>query len=155
MEDEIVDYPKSLSLEGMKIIMEQMNEKVCQIKIGEKRGIGFFCKIPFPDKNNLLPVLIADHGLYELYELELFWDKKITIIINNEEKELDLENRLISEYPFDGITIIQIKKEDKINKYLELDNNKRSIKSYIGESIYILYSSGNKIKVSYGIIKKI
>ena len=151
-ENKIEKYPKSISLEGIEIILEQMKKKICRINIGNKKGIGFFCKIPFPDYNNLLPVLITNN--YIIDELILKNEKKIKIIINNEEKEIELENRIKyinNEY---DITIIEIKNKDKINNYLELDNNKRSYKSYKGESIYILYYIRNKIKVSYGIIKE-
>ena len=54
------------------------------------------------------------------------------------------------------ITIIEIKEKDKIENYLELDENigEKSSLSYIGESIYILhYPKSKKIYVSYGIIK--
>ena len=62
--NKIEDYPKSISLEGTEIIIEQMKKKVCKINIGNKKGIGFFCKIPFPDINNLLPVLITNYIIY-------------------------------------------------------------------------------------------
>ena len=59
-EKNIEDYPKSISLEGTEIILEQMKKKVCKINIGRKKGTGFFCKIPYPDNNNLLTVLITN-----------------------------------------------------------------------------------------------
>ena len=37
-----------------------MKNKVCKICIGDDiRGTGFFCKIPYPDNNNLLSILIT------------------------------------------------------------------------------------------------
>ena len=50
-----------------------------------------------------------------------------------------------------------IKEKDKIENYLELDEDiiNRSNESYVGESIYILhYPKNNNIYVSYGIIKE-
>ena len=129
----IEDYPKSISLEGTEIILEQMKNTLCIINIGNKKGIGFFCKIPFLDNNNNL----------------------LIILINNKKKEIELKNRIKYTNKKYDITIIEIKDKDKINNYLELDNHKRNDKSYKGESIYILnYSKNKKIRVSYGIIKE-
>ena len=143
----IENYPKSISLEGTEKILEQMKKKICKINTGIKNGIGFFCKIPYPDYNNLLSVLITNNHIID--ELIFKNKKKITLSINNEDKDIELENRIKYTNKKYDITIIEIKKEDKIGDYLELDNIKRSNKSYIGESIYILhYQRSKKIKVS-------
>ena len=42
-------------------IIEQMRKDICKIKIGEEQGAGFFCKIPFPNMDNMLPVLIINN----------------------------------------------------------------------------------------------
>ena len=85
--NKIEDYPKSISLEGTKIILEQMKNIICKINIGNKKGIGFFCKIPYIDNNNnLLKVFITKNNIID--------EKRIKIIINNEEKETELENRI-------------------------------------------------------------
>jgi len=50
----------------MNVMFQLCNElgKNCvQIKINNKFGTAFFCKIPFPDSTHLLPVLIADNNL--------------------------------------------------------------------------------------------
>ena len=66
MEDEIIneckfiDCPDEITYECSKEIIEQMAKYICKIKIGNNHFTGFFCKIPFPDKNHLLPVLITD-----------------------------------------------------------------------------------------------
>ncbi len=62
-----------------------MEMSICKIKIGKEQGTGFFCKIPFPDKNNLLKVLITNnHVIGEdiLYKK----DSKITIYIKEKKK---------------------------------------------------------------------
>ena len=42
--------------------MEQMKKSVCKIELQFGMGTGFFCKIPFPDMDKMLPVLITnDH----------------------------------------------------------------------------------------------
>ena len=138
----IEDYPKSISLEGTEIILEQMKNTLCIINIGNKKGIGFFCKIPFLDNNNnLLTVLITNNNIIDEKILK---NEKIIILINNKKKEIELKNRIKYTNKKYDITIIEIKDKDKINNYLELDNNKRNDKSYKGESIYIIYYSGKK-----------
>ena len=59
------DYPKSISLKGIEIILEQMKNNVCKINVGKIKGNGFFCKIPFPWDNDLLPVLITNNDILD------------------------------------------------------------------------------------------
>ena len=47
-------YPLPISYDCSLTIMEQMKRDICKIKIGPEQGTGFFCKIPFPDRNNML-----------------------------------------------------------------------------------------------------
>ena len=64
-------YPNVISYECTKKIMEQMSKNICKIKIGEEQGTGFFCKIPFPDINNMLSVFITNNNIINdkiLYE---------------------------------------------------------------------------------------
>ena len=85
LEKNIEDYPKSISLKGTEIILEQMKKKVCKINIGRIKGTGFFCKIPFPDDKNLLSVLITNNHVID--ELILKNEKIIKVCINKEEKK--------------------------------------------------------------------
>ena len=64
-EKKLEDYPKSISLKGIEIIIEQMKKKKCKINIKNKKGIGYFCKIPFPNENNLLSVLIINNYIID------------------------------------------------------------------------------------------
>ena len=132
-----------------------MKKKVCKINIGRKKGTGFFCKIPFPNDKNLLSVLITNNHVID--ELILKNEKKIKVFINKEKKEIELENRIKYTNEEYDITIIEIKNKDKIEDYLELDNDiiNSDNESYIGESIYILHYQGSEnIRVSYGIKKE-
>ena len=54
-------YPNIVPYEGSKKIIEQMEKAICQIKIENMQTTGFFCRIPFPDKSNMLPVLITNN----------------------------------------------------------------------------------------------
>ena len=57
----LTGLPKVISFESTKKIIEQMVKTICKIKIGEIQGTGFFCKIPFPNKNNMLNVFITNN----------------------------------------------------------------------------------------------
>ena len=156
-EKKINPYPKPVSLETTQKIIEQMKNCVCKIYIDDKIGTGFFCKIPFPDNEHLLPVLITNNHVID----ESILEKKITLSLNNDSdiKEIELENRIkYTDKEYD-ITIIEIKdKKDGINKYLELDTKIQANINTINveESIYILhYPFRKNVSVSYGILKKI
>ena len=53
-----------LNFESFKNLIYQIENDVYQIKIGNKEGIGFFCKIPFPNKDNMLPVFITNNSVF-------------------------------------------------------------------------------------------
>ena len=38
-----------------------MERNICKIDIGNIQGTGFFSKIPFPNKNEILPVFITNN----------------------------------------------------------------------------------------------
>ena len=76
-------YPNIISYECTKKIMEQMNKNICKIKTGEEQRTGFFCKIPFPDINNMLSVFITNNHIIDdiiLYK----YNSKININIEEE-----------------------------------------------------------------------
>ena len=153
-EKNIEKYPKTISSKGMEIISEQMKKKVCRISIKNDRGTGFFCKIPYPDDNNLLSVLITNNHIIDESILEN--EKNILISMNNKDKEIELEDRIKYTNKEYDITIIEIKEKDEIEDFLELDNNIRNKinKSYIGDTIYVLhYPRSEEIGVSYGLFK--
>ena len=163
-ENVLVGYPNIISYECTKKIKEQMEKNICKINIGKSQGTGFFCKIPFPDLNNMLPVFITNNHIIDK-ELLYKNDIKIKIDIYDESdiKEIDLNNRIKYTNEEYDITIIEIKKEDKINNYLELDeiiindiiNNINKNKIYINETIYIIQYPENKLSVSYGLLENI
>jgi len=121
----------SISIEGKKTILFQMSNCICKIYlINVKKGVGFFCKIPFHNNNNLLPVLIINNYV------DLDNNKIIKLIINNEVKEIKIDNsRKKYKNTKNNIVIIEIKpNKEKIYNYLELDAND----IYKNESIYII-----------------
>ena len=168
MEDEkestLNDYPTIISYDCSKKIIEQMENNICKITVDKNQGTGSFCKIPFPNKEKMLPVFITNNHIINK-DLLNKKNAKIKLDIKAEEdtKELSLNNRMKYTNEEYDITIIEIKPEDKINNYLELDdiimndilNNKNKVKEYISETIYIIQYPENKLSVSYGILDDI
>jgi hypothetical protein len=63
----------------MKLILSQIENCICKIVNDDgRKGTGFFCKIPFPDENNLLNVLIINNQV--LNENNIDNDKIIKLI---------------------------------------------------------------------------
>ena len=109
------EYPKIISIEGTKKILEQMEKSICKIyKTDGKKGTGFFCNIKYENKE--IPVMMTNyHVINDNYIKE---NDKIEIVINNDEDNLItilLRNRIIYTNKEYDITIIEIKDEkDKI-----------------------------------------
>ena len=158
------DYPNLIPYECHKKINEQMEKKICKIIAENTQGTGFFCKIPFPNKEHMLPVLITNNHIINDNFLRKENAKiKIDIKEEIELKEINLNNRLYFTDEFYDITIIGINKKDNINNYLELDdiimndilNNINKNKEYIYQTIYIIQYPENSLSVSYGILQGI
>ena len=84
-----------MTFEFMQIAMEQMKKCICKIKLDNKQGTEFFCKIPFPDINNRLSVLITNNHI--INEKELYKNNSkiyISIKDNDSIKELNSNNRI-------------------------------------------------------------
>jgi len=119
-------YPNVISYECTKKIIEQMEKNICKINIAKNQGTGFFTKIPFPNQNNMLPVLITNNHIINNDRLSKE-HMKIKLDIKEEKdikeiKEIKLNNRMKYTNEEYDITIIEIKEEDNINNYLELDD---------------------------------
>ena len=160
-ENLINQYPLPFSYTSTKKIIEQMEKNICKIKIGNKQGTGFFCKIPFPTKTNLLPVFITNNHVINEDTLRKN-NEEISLLIKEEEniKKIDLNNRMKYTSEKYNTTIIEIKNKDIINNYLELDdiiieniiNNKNKNLDYIDKTIYIIQYPEGALSVSYGIL---
>ena len=157
-------YPNVISYECTKKIIEQMEKFICKIKIGETIGTAFFCEIPFPNKNNMLPVLISNnHTINRDFlfnngsELEIHIKEKKDIIKLNLDKRMKYTNEKYD------ITIIELKETDEIKNFLELDdiiiddiiNNNNKNKEFIDKTIYIIQYPESELSVSYGLLDNI
>ena len=153
-----------MTFEFMQIAMEQMKKCVCKIRLKDIQGTGFFCKIPFPDINNRLPVIITNNHIIN-EELLNTKGSKIIIDIKEEDslKEISLDNRITFTNREYDITIIEIKETDNINNYLELDdiiiddilNNNNKNMVYIDNEVYIIEYPEGKLSISSGQVNDI
>ena len=160
----LTGYPNVISFDCILNIIDQMKKDICKFKIGNEQGTGFFCKIPFPNKENMLPVFITNNHLIgeDLLNNE---DEKITIKIkeDNDMKNISFNNRMKYTNKDYDVTIIEIKEKDEIHNFMELDerilndiiDNKNENVDYIDETIYIIQYPEGKLSVSYGILNKI
>jgi len=113
-----------ISIKGMEKITFQLKNCVCKIsKKDNVKATGFFCKIPYQNYNNLLPVLFTNNHILNANDLII--NNKIDITINddNEIRSILIDNsRKFFTDPDLDVTIIEIKPNiDKINNFLELD----------------------------------
>ena len=158
------NQPKPVDIEGTKLILSQMENCICKIYINGKKGTGFFSKIPFPDKHNLLHVLITNNHI--LNENDIANNKTIKLIMYNKEKNENIEKEIkidesrkrytyLNDKEGIDITIIEIKPNtDNINNYLEIDDKILELQCE-KKSIYVLHYPKEKKLVSYGLIKEI
>jgi len=161
----IVGYPDIISYENTQTIMEQMERNICKINIGKNRGrgTGFFCEIPFPDENNMLPVFITNnHVINE----KLLYEENSTIEVEIKEfgvKTINLNNRMKYTNKDYDITIIEVKDTDVLGNNLELDDNiinnviknENKNEKYINKTLYIIQYPGGNLSVSYGTLENI
>ena len=145
-----------------KAIVNYLNKAikaVCEIKLPNGFGSGFFCKIPLLENNNVLfPVLITNNHVLtrELLNYKDF----IKITLDTETKDISLNQRKIWTDEKIDFTCIEIKEEDKIHTFFNLDDNvldiNHSNKDHLNQNVIIfgINKNDNQIGFSNGIIKK-
>ena len=141
----LTSVTKIIPYENAKTIIEQMEKNIFKIRVNKNNeGTGFFCKIPFPDEENMLTVLITNNHIID-NETFKSADSYISIKIKEEieTRKLKLNNRMIYTNKDYDVTIIEIKESDEINNYLELDKdmileiieNKNGDEDYLNKTI--------------------
>ena len=145
---------KPVNVSTTKKILEQMtNNCVCRISLGfGVYGTGFFCKV-----NAMKFLMTCNHVINEEYIKK---NKGINLSINDDKEpiriDLGIQREIYCNWECDA-TFIELKEEDKIKNYLEIDDNmfKNDPLYYENKSIYILhYSKAKEVCVSYGILEK-
>ena len=116
----IKDAVDPVSLKTSKTILDQMENCVCKMHVGKKKGTGFFMKIPY--KNKELNVLITNNHVINDEKLEK--GKNVTFSLNNEKTTINFKiDDTMKRYTNEilDITIIELKENDKINKFMDLN----------------------------------
>jgi len=155
------NYPIPLTSESIEVILSQMKKNICKIYMDDgSTGTGFFCKIPYPNKSLLIPVLVTNNHLID--DSHLRKDKYIIFTINNDttKYKIIIGDRKVYTSKLYDTTIIEIfEDKDNIKDFLELDfsiHEETFNNLYIKKSVYLLqYPKNEKVSVSYGIIKGI
>ena len=116
------DYnPKSIN-----ICNEQKNNCIVRIKLGHMLGTGFLLKIPFGDKNKLIPVLISNNHVINEDFLKNNRYLKFRKEGQNDDSSIDLniQRRTYSNKDLDS-TFIEIRHEDNfgLKHFLEVDDD--------------------------------
>ena len=153
------DYDENL----FRIGNEQKRKCICKIILENGYGTGFLCKIPFGNRNKLLPVLITNNHVIDRNYINSGRDIIFTkenapdfyYIIN-----LNIPRKSHSDNKID-FTFIEIKHEDNIelNSFLEVDDDIEVLDpnfTYKGKDAYVLhFPLGNKGVLSIGTIESI
>ena len=153
-ESNIQGYPKYISFNQINEIKEQMEKCICKVLLGKEQSTGLFTKIKIPKQNKTVPVLVmCNHA----HDKNLTGNETFSLDIKSEKeiKKINLKGRkyYTNENEYD-ITIIELKEEDNINNFLELDDEFNNTK-YEGETLYILHYPNGELSVSFGTLKAI
>ena len=141
-----------IDISTTKKILEQMSSCICKIKASnEESGTGFFCKV-----NSMNFLMTCYHIMDEKYLKE---NKELNLSLNDDEHikiNLGIQREIYCNEEYDT-TFIELREEDKIKNYLELDDNLFKDDEYIANyfqkfhQVYVLqYLHEEGINVSYG-----
>ena len=147
-----------LYYQSLERILFQMKNCICKINIKEIKSTGFFCKIPFPDLAHSFSVLATT--MHSFNDLENQNSILISLNDDKEIKELKIDNtrKVFKDEKLDT-AFIEILPDDKINNFLEVDDNLFKNEQNLGlilhkKSAYVLhYIEGDKMAMNPGIIR--
>ena len=162
-EKELNEHPQSIGLEQMDIIKQKMEKSICKIKCPKGGfGTGFFCKMPFPNEFNLLPLLITNNHVLDDTDIKV--GNSFIFSLKNDELVFKIlfhnKRKTYTNKKYD-ITMIELRQSDGLKGYsfLEIDDNvfmDNPNNYYPKKTIYLIhYPNGQKVEFSSGIIKNI
>ena len=132
------------------IINKQLEVSLCRIKNkNNKEGIGFFCNIPFPTSQTMLPVLITNNHILEENEISI--GKNINITLNSKKKIILNINGSRRIYNKKGIIMIEILEKDKLDikhflMFDDINNVNKCLLAFKDQNSYIFrYTKEEKI----------
>ena len=149
----------NINLKGFTKFGLKAEKSICKIKIppNNSYGTGFFCKIPYPDEEHILKVLLTNNHVLNKEYLCAY--KEIQLEINNEKISLplDKERKIWTNKEID-YTIIEILSSDNITNFLTIDENINmntfQNKEYNNESILLpSFMRNGEIETDKGIIE--
>ena len=154
-EKNVLNQPRSISVEEMDILKILIKNNICIIKDNLSTGTGFFCRIKCGDKWSSIRTLITcNHVFGENVDIK---NKTIEFSINkNNFRILIDESRKIYTSKKYDITIIEITKEDgiDIDSFFDIDNDILSdnlIDIYKDKEVYLLHCpKGESMSYSQG-----
>ena len=154
-----LNLQKNINLKGMLKFATIAENSICKIKIYGGYGSGFFCKIPYPNSQNLLKCLITNCHVIDKDFLDS--ENKIKFEMNNQPFSISLEfERKIWINEEIDYTIIEIIEADKINEFLTCDEKMNedyfNIKEYRQASILLpSFMKSGEIETDKGNISSI
>ena len=151
-EKQIDKHANPVNGEQYEKITDQMKMNLCKIDSNGGFGSGFFCKIPFPDENIMLRVLITSNHILNENNIKNGETIKFSLQNNQIEKKIIIDNtrKTYTNKELDT-TIIEIKPTDEINSFLEIDEKLYKKNTKKKEEIYIIqYSKDKKYSFSTG-----
>ena len=153
-EQKIKNMPDPVKITGTETILNQMKNCICKIRINRTNGTGFFCTINC--KNKKINVLMTNYHI--INEISYIENNELNLFINDDKDVKILNLGIMRKTYFNekyDLAMIELKEEDNINHFLELDDNlfKNEIKAFYKDiSIYVIqYPLGNNAAVSYGL----
>ena len=118
----IAGSSKPFSIKQTETILNQMKKSVCKICIGDKKGTGFFCKIPY--LGQYLTVLITSNHVFDKNNYNN--SKEITISCFNDQNIMNIDLTKKRNYLFSkkhDTTILELhQNEVKDVDFLELND---------------------------------
>ncbi len=152
-EKKIKDNINYISIDKLKKHLEILEKCVCKINSGNI-GSGFFCKLNINEFNDIQrPFLMTNNHVLD----QNFLDHQNILIIKlkNEEKILNLNDRIKLTFPDKDFTIIEIKNYDKIYDFLEvcpdiMQENYRE--NLVATEIAIPQFPENELSIAFGVI---
>ena len=114
LEQSIIGHGKPIATTKLNQIIQKGENSTCLIKYLNYTGSGFFCKINFENEKSYIFLFTNNHILNENF---INNNSNLVISYKGQEKEIILKNRIKYTNVNLDFTIIEMKKEDKINDY--------------------------------------
>lgn len=153
-EQKIIGHGKPIPTTKLNEIIQKGINATCKIIYYNKVGSGFICNLNLNNEETKKFLFTNNHILDENF---LNNNNNLVIFYKNKEKEIKLSNKIKYTNVNLDFTLIEIKDEDNISDYFEIDFYINSNKDqYLKRDIGILqYPNGNELSFDKGEVKEI